>query len=345
MKTLKLIILCLTFFCINAKAQFGYGKIEEIEQVQKRKLIVVIEEPREKILNKLTKRKKEDEKKNYLAALDEYNANMKIAVEKYWPYHNGFEYMTYNQVKDLQKKSGNTDYAVIYCISQSPSTMGAGYVSRDGLNWSWDMKEDSEDRDYLDYFTTILVNRIEDMDKTPVYSNPLPDIFPNKADIIFGINNTKTYFDYRIRTKKNGEKINQQKMMEQQIADNAPRLKNMTLFLRSDWLNKELQNDKIKEYYPYQYKVCPSSEIDDAIINQKENIAYVLILPYVVSSSRSNMVIYMHYIYDAKTCDMMAYIRPSMGSMMGASYSGKAGKRTIEHKNLEKFTDMINGKD
>lgn len=41
----------------------------------------------------------------------------------------------------------------------------------------------------------------------------------------------------------------------------------------------------------------------------------------------------------------MAYIMPSMGSMVGAVMVGaRAGKRVIEQKNLVKFTDIINNK-
>ena len=59
MKLFKKSVLGILFsiIAINTYAQFGRGKIEEIEAVQKRKLIVILEEPRESVIKKLTKKK------------------------------------------------------------------------------------------------------------------------------------------------------------------------------------------------------------------------------------------------------------------------------------------------
>lgn len=348
MKQLKLLTLTLALGASVAQmsAQFGMGKIEEIEAIQRRKLIVILEEPREKIIKKLTKKKKESEIANYKSAIEEYNNEMKEIVEKYWPYkENGIEYKTYAEVEAL-KKSKSKKFAVLCCVSQRPSSFDAGYVSAEGLYWSWDIREDSEDRDYFDYFTSMVVNQIEDFEKTPVYTTPLPDIFPTKASLVFGIVNIKSYFDYRIRKKKNGEKINGQKIMDDQVKENAPKLKNMTLLIRKDLLNKDLPESDISKYYQFKNKVSSKEDIDNAIITQADQTAYIIILPFVVSTSRNNSIIYVHYIYDAKTNEMMAYVMPSMASMIGASYiGGKSGKRTIEKKNLEKFNDQVNGKE
>jgi len=343
LKIFSLALFVIHPLCMHA--QFGMGKIDEIESVQKRKLIVVLEEPRERILKRLTKKKKEDQVESYKTALNEYNAIMKEVIEKYWPYKaNGIEYKSYKEVLAL-KKADNKDYAVVYCISQHPSSFNAGFVNSDGLNWSWDMKDDSEDRDYLDYFTTMVVNVIEDFERKPVYSTPLPDVFPSKASIVFGVSTCQYYFDYRIRTKKNGEKVDAQKMQEEQIKENAPKLKDMTLLIRQDWLNKDLPEASIKTHYPYKYKVVSSEEMDKAVVGQQEKTAYILILPYVISTSKTNSIMFFHYIYDAKSCALMAFVQPKMGAMMAAgNFGGKAGKRTIEKTNLEKFTEQVNGK-
>lgn len=273
----------------------GMGKVEEIESVQHRKLIVIIEEPKETVLKKLTRRKKDSELQNYRAALDEYNKAMKEVVEKYWPWKsNGIEYKTYREVEAL-KKSKSRDYAIIYSISQSASRFygDASYNSKSGLNWSWDMKEDSEDRDYIKYFTTLIVNVIEDLKRTPVYQTSLPDIFPTKASLVFGMNNCKAYFDYRLGTKKNKEKINGLDLIEQMARENAPKLKTMTLLIRTDWLDKKLPEKGIKNFYPYPYKVVSREEMDDAIMTEKDNTAYIIILPTVISSPRTISIVFL----------------------------------------------------
>ena len=67
MKKNLLIILLLTLFIKPVQAQFGMGKIEEIEAVQGRKLIVMIEEPRERMIKKLTKKPKRGSVEEYKA--------------------------------------------------------------------------------------------------------------------------------------------------------------------------------------------------------------------------------------------------------------------------------------
>lgn len=68
-------------------AQLGMGKIEEIEAVQARKLIVMVEEPREKMLKKIAKRPKRGSVEEYKADLITYNQNLRAVVEKFWPYN------------------------------------------------------------------------------------------------------------------------------------------------------------------------------------------------------------------------------------------------------------------
>lgn len=332
-----------------AYGQMGKGKVNEIEDIQRRKLIVIVEEPRERVIKKLTKKKKEAELENYKAALNEYNTMMKEVVEKHWPYkEKGIEYKTLSEVKALNKAK-NTKYAVLFCQSKIPSSISSAQHEV-GLNWTWSLKDDSDDRDYRDYFTSMEINRIEDFEKVPVYETPLPDIFPTKASLVFGINAINIYFEYRIRKKKQGEKINQKEMMEEKMKENAGKLKDMTLLLREDWLHKDLTASSVKNCYKYNYKVCTKEEMDNAIMNQQEQTAYVIILPYVTTSgnsSSSNMIVYIHYIYDAKTSDLMAYIMPGYGSLIAGGYASQfgvgtsTGKRTIEKKNLEKFSEII----
>jgi hypothetical protein len=292
----------------------------------------------------MTKKKKETEIDEYRAALEKYNLELRDVVEKFWPYKDkGIEYKTYTEVTKL-KKAKNKSYAVLYCVSQRPSRFNGGYLTAEGLEW-WIIKDDGEDN-YSDCFTTMVVNQIEDFERTPVYSTPLPDVFPTKADLVFGVTSASNYFDYRIRKKMKGEKVNQQDMVDEQVKENAPKLKDMNLLIRKDLLNKKLHENTIKQYYPFKYTVCSKEDIDNAIMNQQDQTAYILILPIVVSSSNSNSVTYIHYIFNTKTNELMAYIKPSMGLMvLSGMVGGGSGKPTIEKVNLEKFTNIIKGKE
>src|SRR5687768_4965099 len=121
MNSKKLVVFTLLLMSsFGLYAQMGMGKVEEIEEVQKRKLIVMIEEPREKMLKKIAKKSKRGSVEDYKADLKTYNENVKAVVEKFWPYNKtGIQYKTFDEIKALAK-SKNRDYAVLICVSAEP---------------------------------------------------------------------------------------------------------------------------------------------------------------------------------------------------------------------------------
>ncbi|MBL7927111.1 MAG: hypothetical protein JNK61_09400 [Bacteroidia bacterium] len=345
MKKNLLIILLLTLFIKPVQAQFGMGKIEEIEAVQGRKLIVMIEEPRERMIKKLTKKPKRGSVEEYKADLIKYNALMKEVVEKFWPHNKeNISYKTYEQIEAL-KKSKSKEYAVLCCLSAEPSSYSSGFNFNDGLYWTKSIKLDFEDSDD-DMFTMMVVNTIEDFGRSPVFQTPLFDVFPTKAAIAYGLATTKNYFEMRIRTKKEGGSMrDERKMVEKKIEENAPRIKDKTLLIRAEWLDEELTEANFKDHYPYKYKICDREFMDNVVMTQNSEYAYGVVLPNVMSGSRSNSVFYFQYVFDGKDGTMMAMVMPSQGSMMAASgITGKAGKRNFTFKIMEKLLAQINGK-
>ncbi len=344
-KVTMLMLLIIAAVAFKSNAQFGMGKIEEIEAVQARKIIVMVEEPREKMIKKLSKKPKLGTIDDYKADLKVYNANIKEVIEKFWPYtKKEISYKTFSEIEAL-KKSKSKDYAVVCCLSAEPSSMSAGYNFADGLYWEKDIKSDFEDRDD-DMFTMMMVNTIEDFGKTPVFQVPLFDVFPTKASIVYGLQTIKNYFDMRIRIKKEGGKMKDERaMMEKAIEENAPKIKEKTLLVRSEWLDKELTEENFKNFYPYKYKICDREMMDNVVMTQDETYAYGVVLPYVVSSSRSNSIMYFQYVFNGGDSKMMAMVKPSGGSMMAASsFTGKAGNRNFTIKVLNKLLDQIQGK-
>lgn len=349
MKTIKsiLTLLLVCNFALIASSQMGMGKYEDIAKIEHRKLIIIIEEPKDFVIKKLTRKKKLDKVEDYKAALEIYNNNMKEVFAQFWPYKaNGFEFKTYNEVIELKKT--NKNFAVAYCFSQRPDV---GYEETDydrasGIDWSWDMSEEGEDKDYLNHFTSIVITTMERFGFTPVYSTQLPDIFPTKASLVFGVTGMSGYFEYRLKNKNVNEKVSARQFLEEQVAANAQKLVNKTLLIREDLLDKNLPKTAIGKYYPYAYTVCGKADIDSAILQQKENIAYVVILPTVVPTSNIKAsIMYFLYVFDAKDNSIMAYIQPSTGAMMGAVYgapfgANKAGETCISKDALLEIVKM-----
>ena len=347
MKIKNKFLIILFFFgtSIQLYGQFGMGKIEEIEAVQGRKLIVMIEEPRERMLNKIAKRPKKGTVEDYKADLKTYNENITAVVEKFWPYSKkDIQYKTYQEIVDL-RKTKTKEYAVIACVSSEARSTSSGYNYAHGLHWVKDIKDDFEDRED-DMFTVILVNTIEDFGERPVYFAPLFDVFPTKASLVYGIKNVENYFNMRIQTKKNGVKMrDEQERMEEEMAKRAPKLAEKTLLIREEWLDKELTEANLKNYYPYKYKICDRAFMDNVVMSLDGNYAYGVVLPYVVSSSQRNSVVYFQYVMDGTDSQAMCFVRPSTGGMMLAGgVTGKAGNRNFTIKIITKVVEQIKGK-
>ncbi len=338
-----IVLLVLLASTLTTRAQMGMGKIEEIEEVKKRKLIVMIEEPREKMLKKIAKKAKRGSVEDYKADLKTYNENIKTVVEKFWPYNKaGIQYMTFDQIKALSKKS--KEYAVLICVSSEPRSTGAGFNYAEGLYWVKDIKDDFEDRDDA-MFSAMAVNTIEDFSGRPVFYLPLYDVFPTKASLVYGIKGIESYFNMRIATKKNGAKgRDERERMEEEMKKRAPQVANKTLLIREEWLDKELTKENLKTFYPYPYEICTRERMDEVAMNLDPKYAYGVVLPYVVSTSNANSVMYFQYVIDASDNQAMCFVKPSGGSMMLAgSVGGKAGNRNFTIKIMEKIVEQIKG--
>lgn len=325
-------------------AQMGIGKIEEIEEVQKRKLIVMIEEPREKMLKKIAKKAKRGSVEDYKADLKTYNENIKTVVEKFWPYNKtGIQYKTFDEIKALSKTKSK-EYAVLICASVEPRSFSSGFNYAEGLYWVKDIKEDFEDRDDA-MFSAMAVNTIEDFTGNPVFYLPLFDVFPTKASLVYGIKGIEGYFKMRIETKKNGAKNRDiMEKAEEEMSKRAPTLTSKTLIIREEWLDKELTKENLKNFYPYPYEICTREFMDDVAMNQDPKYAYGVVLPYVISHSSSNSFLYFQYVIDAVDNQTICLVMPSTGSMMLATgVTGKAGTRNFTMKTMTKIVEQIKG--
>lgn len=340
-------LLLMTVCSFQARAQMGMGKVEEIEEVKKRKLIVVIEEPDEKVLKKIAKHPKRGTVEDYKADLKTLNENMKMAVEKFWPYKkNDIQYKTFAEI-DALRKTKTKGYAVLGCFSVMPTkftSSGAGYIFNKGLHWEKDIKQDFEDRnDYDMMFTVLMVDVIEDFGGriVPVSYVPLYDVFPTKASIVFGIKSIENYFTQRIRIKKEGaKKRDEAKEQEELIAARTPKIAEKTLLIRSEWLDKELTEENFAKYYPYKFKICDHDFMDDVVMNQDANYAYAVLLAEVQSGSTANVVLNRQFVLDAASNETMCIVRRKNSVALAI---GKSNGANFTIRSITKLVEQIKG--
>ncbi|HRH47479.1 MAG TPA: hypothetical protein PLP23_01935 [Panacibacter sp.] len=340
----KIIILTAIVFAIIphfVSAQFGYGKVSEIEELKTRKLIVIIEEPKDKVIKKITKKKHEDKIPVYKAAINEYNAKMKQVAEKFWTFSkNGIEYKTYQEVDEL-RKAKNKDYAILYCLSGEMSDIHSGFDESSGLNWTWNTEDDAEDRDYFDGFTEMKVSLLEDMKSIPIMYTVLPDIFPTVTSLVLGMQTLQTYMDIRVRQKKDGEDISQREYMNNSIKKNNHDLAGKTLLIREDMLSKKLDKSKIADAYPYKFEIVNKEKLDSIVFNTNTNYIYAMVMPAVNSGTRTNSVYYFQAAIGAGNGEYYGLSMPNIAATIFSAGIAGHGKKYVEEKNLQ---DFVKGK-
>ena len=334
--------------CFNSQlsAQLGMGKPSEIKEVMERSLIVIVEEPDPKIIKKFDKKGLKAEKKIYTDDLKLYNANMKEMVEKYWKNNNKkILYKTLESVKKL-KGEQSTKYALLYCVPSVPSRRG-GFGSMEGMNKIANLRAIDEGGNHGKMVTHLIIKKIEDLYKVPVFMAPLVDIFPTKSSIKFGIHEIDTYFDYRIRKIEDKEKIDPIKQQKEEATKNAPKLKDMTLLIRKDFLEEGTTKEELKAVYPYSFKLQSLNEYEELVLQEDEKYAYLVTQPVLISSSRSNMVIIIHKIYAAKDRTLLGLITPGTGkAIVGNLFRvGTTSGSYVNEEIMEEFAAQISGEE
>jgi hypothetical protein len=349
---LSLITLLLTVVSFFGHCQIMPIAMEDIQAVKKRDLIVMIEEPREKMLKRLQSKPKLGSVDDYKTDLAQYNENIKQVAEKFWPYKKtNIQFKTYSQIKELSKTK-TKDFVVVVCLSAEANNYSRGYKFYDGLYWVKDIKEDFEDRnDWM--FSSMVVSLIEEFEKKSIFYSPLYDVFPTKASLAAGFMSIDPFFAGRIDSaEKNGGKSkggirgameasqNSQSMMAE-IAKRTPKLTEKTLIIRKEWLDKDLTEETFKKIYPYKFQICDKAFMDNIVMNQDPSYAYGVLLPYVASTGTSNIVTNFHYVIDASDNQPLAIVSPFSSMTVGMSMKSPSAPSNFTTKIIGDLVDQI----
>jgi hypothetical protein len=346
-KSIVLSLLMLLCYSPRIFAQMGMGKPKEIKELAERKLIVITEEPSTKVIDKLKKKGQTAEIEKIQKMYDDFNALVKISVAQKWTMHQEVEYKTWTQFKKMDNKK-REKYAAIYFLSKRAARTSSGYVPAKNLILNSDMDEETTTQhDFTSLFQTFTIDKAEDVpvDKikfgNPVYSMTLPEVYPGALSVHFALQSTNIYFEQRL----SGEKATM-KSAKKEIAENSARLKEKTLLIREDWKDDDLTAGIIKEIYPYAFKFVSKEELEASILAGENDKAWLVVLPYVNSNSRSNSVIFVQQIIDNTDGQTLAMYMPSMGSMMlKGTIGGKSGKSYLTEKTLKEMVEKIDSKE
>ncbi len=282
MKTSKLLLSCLILICsiTSLHAQWGFGKVEEIEAMKNRKLVIMTQDENEKVIEKLKKKGYSDKTDDYKQALDDYNKVMEESVLNIWPFHDEAELMTYDELRALSKNKSEK-YVVIFVVNVdvTQTYMNGKYETHYDidykLDWTYrDAKNedfDKEEKSSGNEFSMLRVALIEDFLKTPIAQISLPNKFPTKSDIAFGLDYCTWYMNQRLNDQK-------AKDMRDILKDNPKKIPDYTLAICADDLSSKVPASKVKLVYPHPQEVVTQEEMDEIILNRSAGYAYLVVL-------------------------------------------------------------------
>ena len=313
-----ILFLALLYTCV-AYAQYGTGNLEKMKQLQNRKLIVVVEEESAQIIKILQTKKRPDQIDKYRKSVADYNTSMKEVAERLWPFDTKILYMKFTDAKRLYKTD---QYAVLYCatVENFKHVGQTGGKMHEGLLWSY--QNLNVGRDYWDKYTVMQIKLVEELSKTPaVYSQNLANIFPEKSDMVFGLQTFNLYLREADKRSKSCE-------LKQVMQVSGQVLATKTLLLRKDWAYHSLTDNEIKEAYPHAFLLTDASTFNNLVMQGDSSYAYLQIVPEITSSKNKIKINYLHLIIDA-----------AEGKVLGISSPGiSEGSKIITKSNLKDYS-------
>ncbi|QHT69711.1 hypothetical protein GXP67_25220 [Rhodocytophaga rosea] len=321
------ICLAILLLCILSpvKAQYGTGNLEKIKKLEGRTLIVVEEEVSARIVKILKTKRNPDQLDRYQKKIAAYNAALHEAVEKFWKFNTPVVYKTFSEAEKLFKSK---DYAVLFCATyENNKRVGeSGAKMLQGIAWSY--QDVNVKRDYWDKYTVMQIRLIEELNKPePVFSQNLSNVFPEKSDIVFGLQALQQY----ACSEKNSKDLSFKKAMQVSSDD----LSSKTLLLKQEWIHTSLSETEVKSIYPYNVQISDGATFNNLVMQADSGYAYVQIIPQIASTKNRIKIQYLHVIMDATD-----------GKILGLSSPGMSdGTKIITKANLKDYLHSVKHKD
>ena len=281
----KLLITTLLLSFINVFSQNDKMLERSKKQYQAivaKPLCVVLEVENDKFLNKLTKKNKEQDLKNYKKLIADYNSFIKSAVTEYIKEFPSIKYITTDEYKKLDKKElKNNAFLVRIFPAQSGGMVNSGFSAKPSFGGmgggstfgiaSVDGVPENIDLDTTnvkDAAIIQLLSRDED-EMLPFYSQNLNKLFCSKAEVYLTIRQLKNAINGAINKtpiKETATKL--------QTA-----LRTKTLIINKQNLSDNLTESEIKKVYSNPVKIVEQTEYDNLFLTKKEDVVLLVVIP------------------------------------------------------------------
>ncbi len=297
--SIKLFFLfCFFAISMGSWGQCGFGNPALLKKLEGRELIVVLEQPSQKVIELMKKKKKQDQIPAYEAMVEAYNTALTQAVEKYWQWDSSANYMTMNDADRLRKTQAK-NYAVLYCTTIDNFTIRGDEGGRNfqRITFPENYKLLNSQREHWHNYSVMEIKFLEDLAKSqPIYRQNLANIIPEKADVVFGIQAVQHYLaDSTLKPK--AEPYEWEEVLPRAEMDMTTK----TLLLRKDWLATGLTHDDIKDVYPYPFVIVDARRFNESAMKGNPNLALLEIVPEVHSRKQKIVTNYLHAVIDSMT--------------------------------------------
>jgi hypothetical protein len=302
----------------------------DFEALKKKTLIVILEEPREKLAGKLTP----EEAQQYRADIELYNATVKETAEAYLSPIVTVAFKTRTETDALIKKS---DPAFAYLQS---STVGHMYATKMGLKMIAKHKDTRQTRNLGDVLT-----RIAFFSGFEIYFTQDGDMANARhQQFLFEPGVSKATITYGIRQLASAlTDISQGKSLrDRDVAsvNESKLLASKKLLISKLDLDPKVTPDVLKSAYPFPMEIVEEAQFQNAIASKEAGTAVLVVLPAMTTSEK---FVFKFEVYD---CESAKTLAPSIpGGAKGWSVSAQSSMIESIKKDLNEkvpYVELIN---
>lgn len=248
---------------------------------------------------------------NYQTQVLDLNQNLRTLGE-HWEFHDEILYMEPSEIMKLKKKKQH-QYAVLY-IQRLPIKHKAGMLDVNKFDMRYRVSAD---------LSLTLIEKFPS--KKPVTAFTLANSVPSLGDLV----STGRMLTLHMSNRLEGYKASDYR---QEIKANAHMLKEKTLLLDKDMIDKNFEIRHIDKLYPYPYQITDSKSIEEAILNKDPNYAYISIIPLKTGATQD-----LHLVLNAENSQILGHSAPNVLVLSIRNDSNKIHQRHLEnyHKLVE----------
>ncbi len=285
-----------------AYAQFDTPNKPDINSIKSKVLLVETQDEVTRTLMDL--RPTPDLQQRYKDGVAHFNQLIQTVVDKNYKFGKKVEYMSAPKVAALIRDGKASKYAILhYTIQNSkvdPMDIGPVY----GGDYTDSVRDYSKSKGF-GIISIQLVN--SDKKAEDIYSVAFPVAYPSGADLVYALQMMQYVFGKVLKTPDY-----QIKDFRAEMEKNNKALKRRTLLIAKSQVSPKTTLEELKTEYYHPIEIVDYKTIDDAVMNNDSNYAYVQVLPIKASASTAGKIniLLRDLVLDAKDGRILATMKP-----------------------------------